>query len=316
MKTFIFQRLLEMLLVLLVVICATFFLIRLAPGGPFDDEREMSEEVREKLEAQFGLDAPVPVQLGRYLGVWPNQEGKLAGLLQGKMQVSLTYSDWQVDEIIARKLPISLELGVYALSIALSVGIGLGLLAAWKPGSWQDIIAMSVAILGICLPTFVIGPLLLLVFSLKLDWFNASGWFLASDRVLPAITLGLFYAAYIARLTRSAMADVVVEPYMRTARAKGLGAARIYFVHGLRNGALPIVAFLAPLAAGLVTGSFVVEKIFAVPGLGRFFVESVFNRDHTLVLGCTIVYATLLVSLNFVADLILAFLNPKIRLSR
>lgn len=304
MLRYALKRFLEAIPVMFIIIAVTFFMIRLAPGGPFDAEKEVPPQVREALDATYGLDQPMPVQFFRYLG----------GLVQGDLGPSYKYPGWTVNELIADKVLISLELGAYALLIAIGLGVIIGTLAAAKPHRWTDYSLMSFAMLGICLPTFVIGPILLLLFAIDLPWANVSGWNLPRDRVLPALTLGVFYAAYIARLTRGSLLEARALDYMRTARAKGLPAWRVHFVHGLRNGLLPVASYLGPAAAGLISGSFVVETIFHIPGLGRYFISSAINRDYTLVMGTVILYATLIIALNLVSDLIQARLDPRRRL--
>ncbi len=207
----------------------------------------------------------------------------------------------------------SLELGSLALLVALLVGLPLGVLAAVRRNSWLDYIASTVGMLGISVPTFVLGPLLVLFFAIHLGWVNASGWYGPSDRVLPALTLGFVYAAYIMRLTRGGMLEVLNQDYIRTARAKGASESRIVLRHALRGGLLPVVSFLGPAIAGILTGSFVIETIFQIPGLGREFVNSAFNRDYTLVLGTVILYASLIVLLNLAADVAQVWLNPKLK---
>jgi oligopeptide transport system permease protein len=305
MLTFVLRRFLEALLVLFLIVTATFFMVRLVPGGPFDREKDIPEVTRQQLEAYYGLDKPLPVQYLNYLG----------RLVQGDLGTTFKYPGWTVNEIIARKLPVSVELGALAMGIALVLGIGAGVLAAWRPGSATDTFPMSVAMLGICLPTFVLGPLLILVFGLKLHLVNVMGWNLPQDRILPALTLGLFYAAYIARLTRSSMLEIRGEDYMRTARAKGLPEARVYLLHGLRNGLSPVVSYLGPALAGLITGSFVVETIFNIPGLGRFFVQAALDNDYTMVLGCVLFYAALIIVFNLISDILLVWLNPRRKLA-
>ncbi|WP_309396124.1 ABC transporter permease [Cerasicoccus maritimus] len=315
MTKLILRRLLETIPVLLLLATMAFFMMRAAPGSPFDKEKEVATHIREAYEKQYGLDQPLIVQYGQFMGIAPRPDGEIRGLLQGDLGVSTTYTGWDVDELMGQKIPISLELGLYSLIIAILIGVSAGVIAAWRPHTWTDHLPMSLAMLGICLPTFVIGPLLLLYFALDLQWFNVSGWEFASDRVLPSLTLGLFYAAYLARLTRGSMLEVRNQDYMRTALAKGVSGWRVYGVHGLRNGILPVVSFLGPAAAGLISGSFVVETIFRIPGLGRFFVEAAINRDAMLVIGCALFYATLLVVLNMLAEIVQAVMNPKLRFS-
>lgn len=297
------QRLLEAIPTLLVVAAITFLMVRLAPGGPFDREKELPKEVKAALEARYGLDLPVAQQFTNYLG----------GILRGDFGESMSYPGWDVTEIIASKLPVSIELGLYALFIACGWGMLTGTWAATRPNTLRDYGTMALAMLGICLPTFVVGPVLVLTLSLKLEWFNASGWFTPTDRVLPALTLGLYYAAYISRLTRGSMLEVLNQDFIRTARAKGVAEWQVIALHALRNALLPVVSYLGPAAAGLVTGSFVVETIFRVPGLGRFFVNSAFNRDYTMVMGTVLVYATLIITFNLLTEIVQGWLDPRQR---
>jgi oligopeptide transport system permease protein len=259
--------------------------------------------VLRNLEAHYGLDKPLHRQYLDYLG----------SLLRGDLGPSFKYPNRTVNEIIADKLPTSLELGGWSLLVALGLGLPLGILAAVKRNTWVDYLASSSAMIGICVPTFVLGPLLVLAFGIHFRWFNASGWYEPIDRVLPSLVLGFFYSAYIARLTRGGMLDVLHQDYIRTARAKGASEARVIFKHALRGGILPVVSFLGPAIAGILTGSFVIETIFQIPGLGREFVNSAFNRDYTLVLGTVILYATLVIALNLVVDVVQVWLNPKLK---
>ncbi len=300
---FILRRAITVLPVLLTVVTLTFFLIRFAPGGPFTQERSLPPEAVARLNAHYGLDAPLSVQYLRYLG----------NLARGRLGPSTMYPDRTVNQIIAETFPVSLELGFWAILVALGIGLSAGIAAALRPNTWSDHAVMGLAMTGICLPAFVLGPILVLIFALGLGWFNASGWNLWSDRVLPSITLGLAYAAYIARLTRSGMLEVLPLDYIRTARAKGLHEWRVVLVHALRPGILPTVSFLGPAIAGLITGSFVTETIFNIPGLGRMFVNGTFNRDHSLVLGLVVFYASLVVGFNLLVDILLALLNPRLR---
>lgn len=310
MPAFIAKRIIEGILVLWVVASVTFFMVRLAPGNPFSAEKDLSPSVLEELEKRYGLDAPMPLQYARFMGIWRGSDGEFGGLLQGELP-SLSYRGWNVTELIGDKILVSTELGILALTGALLFGICAGLIASARPNRWNDYLPMSLAMTGICLPTFVLGPLFILLFALQLGWFNASGWHYPTDRVLPALTLTLFYAAYVARLTRGSMLEVRALDYMRTARAKGLKERTIFLKHGLRNGIGPVLSFVGPAAAGLVSGSFVVETIFDVPGLGKFFVEAAFNRDHFLAVGCATFYAALLVLVNLIVDILQVWLNPK-----
>jgi oligopeptide transport system permease protein len=234
-------------------------------------------------------------------------------LLQGDLGPSFKYAGWNVTELIAGAFPVSLELGCYALAVALSVGIITGFVAALRPNSASDYVPMSLATLGICLPTFVMGPLLILTFAIALGWFNSSGWFFMSDRVLPALTLGGYYAAYTSRIARSGMLEVLSQDFIRTARAKGATEWRVIFKHAFKGAIQPVVTLTAPVTASMVTGSFIVEKIFDIPGVGRYFVIAAFNRDFTLLMGCVLLFATLVIVLNLIADIVLVWLNPRLR---
>jgi len=303
MFRFIARRLLQVIPVLFVIITATFFMVRFVPGGPFTAEKAIPQEILRNLEAHYGLDQPLWRQYLNYLG----------RIARGDLGPSFKYANRSVNEIIGDKLPVSLELGGLALVIALLIGLPLGVLAAVRRNSWLDYLASTAGMLGICVPTFVLGPLLVLWFAIHLRWVNASGWYDATDRVLPALTLGFVYAAYLMRLTRGGMLEVLNQDYIRTARAKGASETRIVLRHALRGGLLPVVSFLGPAIAGILTGSFVIETIFQIPGLGREFVNSAFNRDYTLVLGTVILYATLIVACNLVVDVVQVWLNPKLK---
>ena len=303
MFRFVVRRLLQTIPVLLVIITATFFMVRFVPGGPFTAEKAIPQEILKNLEAHYGLDQPLWRQYLTYLG----------SIARGDLGPSFKYPNRTVNEIIGAKLPVSLELGALALVIALALGLTLGVLAAVRRNTWIDYLASSTGLLGICVPTFVLGPLLVLLFGIHFGWVNASGWDSPADRVLPALTLGFVYAAYIMRLTRGGMLEVLNQDYIRTARAKGASETRIVFRHALRGGLLPVVAFLGPGIAGILTGSFVIETIFQIPGLGREFVNSAFNRDYTLVLGTVILYAALIIACNLVVDVVQVWLNPRLK---
>ncbi|HVZ65727.1 MAG TPA: ABC transporter permease subunit [Lacunisphaera sp.] len=303
MLRFVVRRLLQAVPVLFVIITATFFMVRFVPGGPFTSEKAIPPEILRNLEAHYGLDQPLWRQYVSYLG----------HVARGDLGPSFKYANRSVNEIIGQKLPVSLELGSWSLLVALLTGIPLGVLAASRRNTWLDHLAGTVGMAGICVPTFVLGPLLVLFFAIRLGWVNASGWDVWSDRVLPALTLGFVYAAYVMRLTRAGMLEVLNQDFIRTARAKGATELRIVVHHGLRGGLLPVVSFLGPAIAGILTGSFVIETIFQVPGLGREFVNSAFNRDYTLVLGTVILYAALLVALNLATDVVQVWLNPKLK---
>lgn len=304
MLRFITSRLLQSLLALFVVISATFFMLRAAPGGPFTAEKAVTPEILHNLEAHYGLNKPL----------WQQYLGYLDNLLHGDLGPSFKYANRTVNEIIADKFPVSAELGAESLAVALILGIGLGTVAAIRRNTWIDYVASTFGMFGISVPTFVIGPLAVLAFAIHVGWFNASGWYTASDRVLPSLVLGIAYAAPISRLTRGGMLEVLHQDFIRTARAKGASEWRIVLHHAMRGGLLPVVAYLGPAIAGVLTGSFVIETIFQIPGIGREFVNSAFNRDYTLVLGTVILYAVLIMALNLVADVVQAWMNPKVRL--
>jgi oligopeptide transport system permease protein len=304
MFRFITSRFLQSLLALFLVISATFFMVRFVPGGPFTAEKAVTPEILRNLEAHYGLDKPLWRQYLDYLG----------SLAQGNLGPSFKYPNRTVNEIIADKLPVSAELGALALGVALILGITLGTLAAIRRNTWIDYVASTFGMAGISIPTFVVGPLLVLGAAIHLGWFNASGWYSPADRVLPALVLGLAYAAPISRLTRGGMLEILNQDFIRTARAKGASEFRVVTHHALRGGLLPVVSYLGPAVAGILTGSFVIETIFQIPGIGREFVNSAFNRDYTLVLGTVILYAVLIMALNLVVDVVQAWLNPKVRL--
>ena len=307
MLRFIFGRLLQMIPVLLVIATITFFMIRLAPGGPFDAEKSVSPEIRKNLERYYhmvntdGSPRSLWLQLGDYL----------RNLARGDLGPSSKYSSRTVNELIRESFPVSAELALWSLLIALSLGLPAGIIASLRPNTASDYIPSSLAMAGISVPNFVIGPVLVLIFALKLEWVRVSGWDEPIDRVLPSITLGLLYAAYIARLTRGGMLEILSQDFIRTARAKGASHLRVILKHALRGGLVPVVSYLGPAVAGLVTGSFVVESIFQVPGLGRYFVNAAFNRDYTMVLGAVLFYAGLIVLFNLIVDVILVWMDPK-----
>jgi oligopeptide transport system permease protein len=304
MLRFIASRLLQAIPVLLVVISVTFLLIHSAPGGPFSDEKAVPPEVARALEAQYNLDQPL----------WQQYVSYLSDVVRGDFGPSFKYSGRTVNELIAAGLPVTAELALYAMLVALFIGISAGVFAAIRPNTLQDYIPMSAAMLGICMPSFLLGPILILVFGIQLEWLPISGWGdIPGDKILPAITLGTGYAAYIARLSRGGMLEVLSQDYIRTARAKGLSERLIIFKHALRGGLIPVIAFLGPAFAGLLGGSFVVETIFQIPGLGRFYVTSAFNRDYTMILGMTIFFAGLIIVFNLLSDLLALWLNPKLR---
>ncbi len=303
MLKFILFRILQAIPVLLIVITVTFALVHAAPGGPFDSEKKVSPEILKNLNERYNLNAPVYEQYLDYL----------SSLLQGDLGPSFKYVNRSVTEMILTGLPSTLELGLYAIMIALMIGISAGLLAAVRPNTWIDYVCMSISMLGICLPSFLMGPLLVVVFGIWLEWLPVSGWGDSRwDWVLPSFTLGFAYAAYIARLTRGGMLEILSQDFIRTARAKGLSEARIVLKHALKGGLLPVVTFLGPAFAGLLSGSFIIETIFQIPGIGRLYVQAAFNRDYTMIMGTTIFFSVLIVVFNLLSDIIAATLNPRI----
>jgi oligopeptide transport system permease protein len=303
MLRFIAKRFLQAIPVLLAVSTITFILLKVAPGGPFDTEKATTPEIRAQIEAHYGLNRPAWRQYLDYMG----------GVVRGDLGPSYKYLGWTVNELLADALPVSIELGCYALAFALTLGLLAGMIASLRPNTWSDYVPMSLATLGICLPTFVTGPLLILVFGITLGWFNSSGWFFPRDRVLPAITLGLFYTAYLSRLARGGMLEILNQDYIRTARAKGASEWRILWKHAWRGGLLSVVSYLGPAISGLLTGSLVVETIFDIPGAGRFFVNAASSRDYMMLMGTTLIFAVMIIVMNLVVDILQVWLNPKLR---
>ena len=299
------QRLLELIPTALVIVAASFALVRLAPGSPFSSEKEIPPEVRQKLEAKYGFDKPLPEQFIRYLG----------NLLRGDLGLSTKYPQRTVNEIIANGFPVTLSLAAIALLWSLLVGITAGIIGAIRQNTVWDHVAMTAALVGISVPSFVLGPLLVLTVSLRLHLLPPAGWGDWQHVVLAGLTLGTIYAASIARLTRGGMLEVVRSDFIRTARAKGLSESLIVWRHMLRGGLLPVVSYLGPAVASMLTGSVVVEKIFNVPGIGPYFVDAAFNRDYFLVMGIVLLYAFFLLLMNLVVDVVYGFLDPRVDVS-
>lgn len=300
----ILNRLMVSIPVLLAVITITFFMVHSAPGGPFDFDRVVSPEVMEKLNEKYNLDAPLYKQYLDYIG----------NVIQGDFGPSFRYPGRTVTEMIAIGLPVTFELAIYSILFATFIGITFGSLAALKQNTLLDYIPMSVSMAGICIPSIVLGPILSLVFGIWMGWLPVSGWGnYPGDKLLPVITLGTAYAAYCARLSRGGMLEVLGQDFIRTARSKGLSEFRVVVFHALRGGLIPVVSFLGPAIAGLLAGSFVVETIFGIPGLGRFYVQAAFNRDYTMILGTSIFFSALIIVFNLIADLIGAAMDPRVR---
>lgn len=304
MIRFLLSRLLQGILVILAVIAITFALSRLLPGGPIQSEKNASPEAIAAQRAYLGLDKPWYVQLGL----------QIAHYVTLDLPESFHFKGRGVDEIIASGFPVSAAVGLTALVIALGLGVPLGAYAAMRPNTLEDRATMLAATLGICTPSMILGPVIAMLLGLKLRWFNASGWYEASDVVMPALTLGLIYSAQIARLTRGSLRETLALEFVRTARAKGASEASVVFLHALKLACLPVLNFLGPAAAGLLTGSIIVEAVFQLPGLGQFFIASAINRDMNLAIAISVFYASLIVLFNLLVDLVQAWLNPRIRL--
>lgn len=305
MALYTLRRLLGAVPTLFLVVLLAFLLVHAAPGGPFDAEKMPSEEIRRNLEAFYHLDEPLVCQFFRYLG----------NLLQGDFGPSYRYRDYTVNELLAGALPVSLLLGSLSMLLAAIAGIGAGTLAALKQNTLTDRVVMGLSMTGISIPIFVIAPLLVLFLAVKLNWFPAgwSGSSGVSRMVLPVVSLALPQIAYIARLTRASMIDVLASGFIQTARAQGLGSWSIVRYHALKPAMLPVLSYLGPAVAGILTGSVVVEAIFGIPGLGKLFVIGASNRDYTLVLGLVILYATMIVLFNLIVDLLYGVVDPRVR---
>ncbi|HUZ12337.1 MAG TPA: oligopeptide ABC transporter permease OppB [Caulobacteraceae bacterium] len=307
MLRFLGRRLAVAIPTLFIVVTAAFFMMRAAPGSPFDTDRKLPPEILKNVEAKFGFDKPLVVQYGDYL----------AGVLHGDFGPSLKYRDKSVLEILKENYPVSLTLGLSAFTVAIVLGVSLGVIAALRQNGPADYATMGMAIVGICIPSFVTAPLLVLVFGSILGWLPVAGWDggAPANLVMPVAVLALPQIAIISRLTRAGMIEVLRSNYVRTARAKGLSETSIVLNHALRAAILPLVSYLGPAFAGLITGSLIVEQIFNLPGLGKFFVVSALQRDYTVVMGLVICFATLILVLNLLADLLQAALDPRVRLS-
>jgi oligopeptide transport system permease protein len=299
------RRIAALIPTLLIIVTLSFAIIRLAPGGPFDEEQGVSPTVRANLERLYGLDAPLPIQYLRYL----------RALAHGDFGPSLRQRDFTVSELIARGLPLSATLGLAAIALALITGIPGGVAAAVWRSPRTDMTVAAIGALGVALPSFVIGPLLALIFGVHLRWLPVAGWQPQAPRylVLPVVTLALPLAAAVARLTRASLLEVLRAPFVRSARARGLGEARVLWRHALRPALLPVASYLGPATAFVVTGSLVVEAVFGLPGTGRYLVQGAIDRDYPLVMGMVIVYGALTLLLNLLADLACGWLDPRTR---
>jgi len=303
MTWFLTRRLLEIIPVLFIVATLSFFMVRLAPGGPFSKSHTASKEVMANIERHYGLDQPLWKQYLRYMG----------HLAHGDLGPSFKYPTRSVNELIAQAFPVSATLGLLGLGLAMAIGIPIGIVAAARHNTLLDTVPSALALLGICIPSYVLGPILILVFAIDLGWLDASGWFNWTDAILPALVIGVGGAVGFARMTRSGMLEILSQDYIRTARAKGASETAVVLRHALRGGLTPVLSNMGPALADILTGSFAVELIFQIPGLGRLFVNCAFNRDYTMVLGSVLFYAALLLVFNLVFDLVLIAVNPRLK---
>ncbi len=303
MLRFALKRVFGAIPTLLVLIALAFFLIKVAPGGPFDTDRRIPPEIEANLQAAYNLDEPLYIQFGLYLG----------SLLRGDFGPSFQYRDYTVTELIATGFPVSLRLGGFAMLLAFFVGVAVGTIAALKQNSFTDHAAMAVAMTGISIPNFVMAPLLVLLFAVTLKWLPAGGLGDWRNFVLPVIALALPQIAYIARLTRGSMIEVLRADFIRTARAQGLPQRTVIIRHALKPALLPVISYLGPATAAIITGSVVIEQIFGVPGLGRFFIQGALNRDYTLVMGVVVFYGVLIIVFNLIVDLVYGWLDPRVQ---
>ena len=304
MAKYILKRIATSIITLWAVITITFFMLRLLPGGPFTGERNIAEAIMQNLEVKYGLDKPLFEQYGLYL----------KNLLQGDLGESMKYAGKEVSEIISYSFPSSAKLGVVVISIALIFGITLGIIAALKYNSWPDSLCMVLATLGVTIPSFVLATVLMYIFGVKYKLLPVTGLNSPVSYILPALALGGYSIAFISRLTRSKLLETLNSDYIRTARAKGVSGFKVIVKHALRNTLIPIITYLGPLIAGILTGSFVVEKIFAIPGLGREFVNTISNRDYTVIMGVTVFYSSILIICNLLVDLLYGIIDPRIKL--
>lgn len=304
MLNYIVKRVFASIVTIFVVISLTFILMHKIPGGPFDGEKKLPPQIEANLKQKFGLDKPLHEQYIMYL----------KNLAKGELGPSMSYSGMTVNDVIGYSFPASAKLGIVSVIFALIVGLYLGITAALKQGKWQDSVTMLIATLGVTVPSFVLATFLIYIFALKLGWFPVIGFDGPENYVLPVIALGGYSMAFIARLGRSSFLEVVRQDYMRTAKAKGLSRFTVIYKHGLRNALIPVITYIGPLVAGILTGSFVVESLFGIPGLGGEFVRSITNRDYTTILGVTVFYSTFLIMCNLVVDILYGIIDPRIKL--
>ena len=304
MGGYVLRRAISVILVVLVVATGTFVLMHAIPGGPFKKEKALPPAVQRNIEERYKLNDPL----------WKQYTDYLSNLIRGDLGPSFKYLGRSVNDIIRDGFPVSATLGAWAILFALVVGVPAGIISALNQNKWQDNVVMAIAIIGVSVPNFVIATLLMYVFAVKLRWLPVAMWGTPRHVILPMIALAGFPAAFFARLMRSSTLDVLSQDYIRTARAKGLSWYAVVVKHVVKNAILPVVTYLGPLIAGILTGSFVVENIFAIPGLGRYYVTSIYNRDYTTIMGVTIFYSTFLVLLNFLVDIAYGWIDPRIKL--
>lgn len=305
MSRYIISRILLGILVVFIIATSTFFLMRALPSGPFAREKKLPDAIKKNIEARYKLDQPLWVQYKDYM----------YNLIRGDLGPSFKYRGRSVNDFIREGFPVSATLGAISLFFSLTIGVVAGVVSALKQNRWPDNIAMFFAVLGVSIPSFILATLLMYVFAYKLRWFPAAMWGKPSQVVLPTIALSGFSTAFFARMMRSSMIEVLQQDYIRTARAKGLPEYMVVFRHALKNSLLPVITYLGPLTAGILTGSFVVENIFAIPGLGKHYVTSITNRDYTTTLGVTVFYSLLLVGMNIIVDIAYAVVDPRIKIA-
>ena len=306
MGGYVVRRIVSMIITLFFVITLTFVMMHSIPGNPFTGEKKLPPAIEKALMEKYNLDKPLSQQYVDYV----------SGVARGDFGPSMKYNGRTVNDLIGDGFPVSAELGGLAILLIVILGIPLGVVAALKQGTWVDRTMIFFAIVGVTIPSFVLATLLIYVFGTKLKWLPTSRWVSWKSRIMPTIALGVSSIAYVARLTRSSMLEVINQDYIRTARAKGLSETVVVFKHALKNALIPVVTYLGPLTAAILTGSFIIEKIFAVPGMGRMFVESISNRDYTVIMGVTIFYSLILVLFIFIVDLIYGLIDPRIKINK
>ncbi|MCI1943648.1 ABC transporter permease [Clostridium luticellarii] len=304
MSKYILKRLFYSIITIWIVISITFLLMHLIPGGPFDDEKKLPPQIKAKLEEKFGLDKPLGTQYTTYLG----------DIIHGDLGPSMRYEGKTVNEVVFNSFPVSAKIGLLSIAFALIFGLFMGIIAALHQGKWPDSAAMLISTIGVTIPNFVMATFFIYFFAVKLGWFPAVGLDSPSSYVLPSVALGAYSMSFIARLSRSSLLEVIRQDYIKVEKAKGLSQNVIIYKHALKNSLIPIVTYIGPLFAGILTGSFVIETLFGIPGLGRDFVQSIYNRDYTTILGITIFYSSFLVLCNLIVDILYVIIDPRIKL--